>query len=146
MTHMPSIINQGLGSSLTKDWLNASRNIRLTAFDPCSRDLLAAIMVMPTDAESASETPATREHSGSAPSNVKSSDIKNTAYTLGKVTTQQPLADVVSEPVNHPSAIAVGRLGVKAVRVRTKGSVAVAKGKVIAKRASRSDWKAKKSR
>jgi hypothetical protein len=40
---MARIINLGINSATTKDWLNATRHMKLTAFDPCFRDSRASL-------------------------------------------------------------------------------------------------------
>jgi hypothetical protein len=35
---MARILNLGLNSATTSDWLNATRHMNLTALDPCFRD------------------------------------------------------------------------------------------------------------
>jgi hypothetical protein len=47
MKHMPSIINRGLSSATTEDWLNATKDMKLSASDPCPRDLWASFVVNP---------------------------------------------------------------------------------------------------
>jgi len=44
---MSSIMNLGMNSSTTKDWLNATRDMKLTAYAPCSRQLQIVLVRHP---------------------------------------------------------------------------------------------------
>lgn len=40
---MPRIINRGLNSATTTDWINATKGMKLSAYDPCAADSRAVL-------------------------------------------------------------------------------------------------------